>query len=119
MKASLHIQGAEGASRSRDSRPIPPSSSQPINSLSSSESAAAISLLALAPGTPPGVSSPSGTPLLQPAGGSGSVDFEAAPMQMRLSGPSLGPAGGQSGQGQAAEPMDSDMMPTGVFFVVV
>ena len=92
-----------------------PPSSQPIASLSSSESAAAISLLALAPGTPPGMSSPVGTPTLAPSA-SGSGDFGPVAMQAQLSGPALGAAQSPpGGQGQAAEPMDSDMASLGMF----
>lgn len=107
----MGLQAAE-ASRPRDVRPVMPPSSQPIASLSSSESAAAISLLALAPGTPPGLSSPSGTP---PSGGpslqlsaSGSGDLRAAQVQQQLATQRPG-----SGQAQPAEPMDSDMAPAG------
>ena len=96
-----------------------PPSSQPIASLSSSESAAAISLLALAPGTPPGLSSPSGTP---PSGGpslqpsiSGSGDFRAVQAQAQQQLAAQTPSSGQAAQDQPGSPMDSDMAATGSF----
>lgn len=105
------MQGMGSASQG-SARPVTPPSSQPIASLSSSESAAAISLLALAPGTPPGMSSPQGAPMLQPSA-SCSGEFSAVPLQQQLAGPAVAAQGPAAGQGQAAEPMDSDMLPAG------
>ncbi len=105
------MQGMGSASQG-SARPVTPPSSQPIASLSSSESAAAISLLALAPGTPPGTSSPQGAPMLQPSA-SCSGEFSAVPLQQQLAGPAVAAQGPAAGQGQAAEPMDSDMLPAG------
>ena len=105
------MQGMGGSSQA-GARPMTPPTSQPIASLSSSESAAAISLLALAPGTPPGMSSPQGVPALQPSA-SCSGNFSAVQMQQQLAGLAVAAPGPAAGQGQAAEPMNSDMLPAG------